>query len=144
MIEPGSQTMYANINMIIPALAIENLTGMAYADYMQQEVFTPLGMVNARVDAADLDIPHRVTGYTMDTDEIKPIAPCRNWLHGAGDIVGTVDDVYCLNKAIKHRLLLKADTWEEILRPWPDQPFSMGCRVTKWHGSILCRVVSRA
>ena len=132
--EPGSHTMYANINMIIPALAIENITGMAYADYIQQEVFTPLGMTTARVDAPGLDIPHRVTGYAWTEEGIRPIAPCLNWLHGAGDIVGTVDDVYCLNKAIKHRLLLKEETWEEILRPWPDQPFSMGCRVTQWHG----------
>jgi CubicO group peptidase (beta-lactamase class C family) len=132
--EPGTKTMYANINMIIPALAIENITGMPYAEYMQKEVFAPLGMTNARVDSPDLVLPHRVAGYEQKDGQAMPVAPCLNWMHGAGDIIGTVDDVYCLNKAIKHRLLLKADTWEEILRPWPDQPFSMGCRITQWHG----------
>ena len=132
--EPGTDTMYANINMIIAALVIENVTGISYAEYMQKEVFEPLGMTNARVDAPDLYLPHRVTGYEMADGGITPVAPCLNWMHGAGDIIATVDDVYCLNKAIKHRLLLKADTWEEILRPWPDQPFSMGCRITQWHG----------
>lgn len=132
--EPGAKTMYANINMILAALAIENVAGIPYAEYMQKEVFAPLGMVTARVDSPNLVLHHRVTGYTQEDGQIKPVAPCLNWMHGAGDIIATVDDVYCLNKAIKQKLLLKPETWEEILRPWPNQPFSMGCRVTNWHG----------
>lgn len=131
---PGTKTMYANINMILCALAIENITGLTYAEYMQKEVFEPLGMTNARVDSPNLVLPHRVTGYEQKDGQTTPVAPCLNWMHGAGDIIGTVDDVYCLNKAIKHKLLLRSETWDEILQPWPAQPFSMGCRVTQWHG----------
>jgi CubicO group peptidase (beta-lactamase class C family) len=131
---PGTDTMYANINMIIPALAIENITGMPYGEYMQNEVFAPLGMTNARVDSPDLILPHRVTGYAQRDGQTMPVAPCLNWMLGAGDIIATVDDVYCLNKAIKGKLLLRDETWAEILKPWPDHPFSMGCRITHWHG----------
>lgn len=131
---PGTKTMYANINMILCALAIENITGITYAEYMHREVFAPLGMATARVDSPNLVLPHRVTGYALSNGQIQPVAPCLNWMHGAGDIIGTVDDVYCLNKAIKHRLLLRPETWSEILRPFPGHSFSMGCRVTQWHG----------
>ena len=41
--------------------------------------------------------------------------------------------MYCLNKAIKHQLLLKPETWEEILTPSPLNSKGLGCSVTTWH-----------
>lgn len=132
--EPGTRVMYANINMILCALAIENITGMTYEVYIEETVFTPLGM-SARIDRKDLLLPCRVTGYEEKDGQIVPVRSCLDWMHGAGDVIGTVDDVYCLNKAIKHRLLLSKESWEQILTPWPKfNSFGMGCRVTKWHG----------
>jgi CubicO group peptidase (beta-lactamase class C family) len=132
--EPGTQTMYANINMNIGALIIENVTGLPYCIYMQQEVFDPLGVTTAMPDHAGLIVSDRVTGYMEADGKIQPIDRWLHWMHGAGDMIGTVDDVYCLNKAIKHKLLLRPETWEEILKPYPGRSFSMGCRVNDWHG----------
>jgi len=36
--------------------------------------------------------------------KMKCVDRALGWMHGAGDIVGTVNDVYCLNKAIKNKL----------------------------------------
>ncbi len=130
---PGTKSMYANINFIICALIIENVSGMKYAEYMKNEVFAPLGMLSATVDAEDLMIEHRVKGYELTDDKIVPVDRLLNWLLGAGDIVGSADDVYCLNKAIKHRSLLTSDTWDEILTPSPLNSMGMGCTVTQWH-----------
>lgn len=131
---PGTGCKYANINMILCALAIENITGMEYADYMQEAVFQPLGMNRARVDRPGLEVPNRVTGYTQSDGVAIPCGSCLHWMHGAGDIIGTMDDVYCLNRAIKHRLLLAKESWNEILTPSPVCSFGMGCRVNDWHG----------
>ena len=118
--EPATKGMYANINFIIPALIIENVTGMSYSEYMKNEVFLPLGMKTAMVDSENLNIKNRVTGYELNDDkEIIAADRMLNWVLGAADVIGTVDDVYCLNKAIKHKLLLKAETWEQVLTPSP-------------------------
>lgn len=115
---PGTGDMYANINFVICALIIENVSGKSYADYMKQEVFLPLGMLSAVVDQEGLYIKNRVKGYTVLNDNIfKETLKSLNWMFGAGDIVGTVDDVYCLNKAIKNKLLLNEETWKSILTP---------------------------
>ncbi|MBQ4120280.1 MAG: beta-lactamase family protein [Clostridia bacterium] len=132
--EPGTKGMYANINFIIPALIIENVSGMSYTEYMKSEVFEPLGMQTAMVDNENLKVDNRVTGYELTADKkITPIDRILNWAYGAGDIIGTVQDVYCLNKAIKHRLLLKAETWEEVLTPSQLNSMGMGCTVSTWH-----------
>lgn len=131
---PGTEGMYANVNFIVIALIIENVSGMKYPDYMKKEVFEPLGMVTAKIDEENTSVAGRVKGYEVYDGRIQPVDRDQNWMFGAGDIIGTVDDVYCLNKAIKHKLLLKPETWEEVLTPSELNCMGMGCCVTDWHG----------
>jgi len=130
---PGTAAMYANINFVLCALIIENVTGMGYAQYMQKEVFEPLGMKTAVIDHKDAEITNFVKGYEYDNGFI-PVPKSYDWAFGAGDAVATVDDVYCLNKAIKNRLLLSEETWQQVLTPSPLNRMGMGCTVTRWHG----------
>ena len=134
--EPATAAMYANVNMIIPALIIENVTGISYEDYMKKEVFEPLGMKTAVIDNENRYIENRTKCYDLIDGEICEIQKSHNWLLGAGDIVGTVDDVYCLNKAIKHKLLVSEKTWNEILTPSPLNSMGMGCTVIEWYGKL--------
>jgi len=131
---PGTSAQYANVNYVLCALIIENVSGMPYADYMKKEVFDPLGMTSALVDHEGMDLPDRVQGYDWDGTSLHPVAPCHSWLFGAGDIVGTVSDVYCLHDAVKYRKLLKPETWEEVLTPSPLNGMGMGCTLSLWHG----------
>lgn len=132
--EPGTDGKYENINFILCALIIENVSGIDYATYMKNAVFTPMGMSTAVVDNEHMKIRNRVTGYELIDGMPTEVAKSHSWMFGAGDIVGTVDDVYCLNKAIKNRLLLKKETWQEILTPSPLNKMGMGCTITQWHG----------
>lgn len=131
---PGTDAKYANINFVLCALIIENVSGKNYAEYMKKEVFEPLGMTSAVIDNENLMIPNRVKGYELLNNELAEVNKSHNWMLGAGDIVATVDDVYCLNKAIKKQLLLRKDTWEALLTPSPINCMGMGCTVTAWHG----------
>ena len=133
--DPGTGGWYANVNIMTPALIIERVTGRDFADYMRDEVFAPMGMTSTLVDEPGKDVPGRVTGYELDDKgEMVPIAPIYGWMKGAGDFIGTVDDVYCLNRAIKNRTILRPETWEMALTPDPHSSMGMGCTVTEWHG----------
>lgn len=136
---PGTNERYSNAGYILCALIIENVSGLLYADYMRQRVFTPLGMKTAVVDHEALEIPHRVQGHALNDGQVIPVPKCHDWALGAGDILGTLDDVYCLNKAIKHRLLLSAESWEEILTPSPLNQKGLGCTVTQKDGQLTIR-----
>ncbi len=135
--EPGTDAKYANINFTIPALIIENVTGMSYSEYMKKEVFLPLGMQTAVVDSVGLYIPNRVQGYELDENGNKvPVDRKLAYMLGAGDIVGRVDDVYCLNRAIKNRTLLKSETWDKVLTPSPFNQMGFGCTVKTINGRL--------
>jgi CubicO group peptidase (beta-lactamase class C family) len=134
--EPNTNGLYANINFIIPALIIEKVTGQKYADYMAKEVFAPLGMKTAVVDNPTLYIENRVQGYQLKDGVRMPIEKSHDWLLGAGDIVGTVEDVYCLNLAYKNKRLLSEDTWKEIVTPSPINNMGLGNTILNWHGKL--------
>lgn len=47
---PGEKHQYSNANFLILGAMIEELTGMSYAEYMEQQIFKPLGMKYAAAD----------------------------------------------------------------------------------------------
>ena len=134
LFDPGTKDFYANINFVLCALIIENVSGISYADFMSQNIFAPLGMKTAVVDDETKLIPNRVTGYRLERLQLTPIPKCYDWMFGAGDIVGTVEDVYGLNRAIKYRLILSPEAWEQVLTPNPLNSMGKGCTITQWHG----------
>lgn len=133
--EPNTNALYASINYEIPALIIENVSGKSYADYMKTEVFEPLGMKNAMIDSPELDIK-RVQGYGLENGKRVRVNKAFEWLMGGGDVVGTIDDVYCLNTAYKHKKLLSEKTWQEIVTPSPLNNMGLGNTILNWHGKL--------
>lgn len=133
--EPGTGGWYASVNIMTPALIIERLTGRDFAEYMKNEVFLPMGMTSVQIDEPGKVVPGRVTGYELDEKgAMIPVTPHYDWLKGAGDMIGTVDDVYCLNRAIKNRTILRPETWETVLTADSASGYGMGCSVMEWHG----------
>ncbi len=135
--DPGAGDRYSNIGYFVSALIIENISGLSYPEYMQKFVFAPLGMKTAQIDHPGLVIPNRVQGYRLDeNDQVTPCEKSYNWMLGGGDMIGTADDVYALNRAVKQKLLLKPETWEQVLTPSPINNKGFGCTVTQWHGKF--------
>ena len=132
--QPGTGDRYANINFNITALIIENVSGMPYAEYMEKEVFAPLGMKSAFVYDGERQIANLAQGYDLKDGKRIPVKISTDWMFGAGDIIGTVEDVYCLNKAIKNKLFLSEKTWKEVLTPNPLNNMGFGCMIIVWHG----------
>lgn len=134
-IAPGKEFKYQNINFICAALIIENVSGIEYSEYMRKEIFDPLEMKTAVIDRKGLEIPNRVQGYDFDGNIFYPVKKSTRWMFGAGDIVGTADDLYKLNIAIKKRRILKDSTWDTVLSPFSvSGAFGIGCMVFDWHG----------
>lgn len=47
---PGTYFAYSNTNYMLLAVIIERLSGMSYAQFIQDQIFTPLGMKNSYVE----------------------------------------------------------------------------------------------
>jgi CubicO group peptidase (beta-lactamase class C family) len=78
--EPGAKWNYSNSGYVLLGYLIEKVTGGTYAHFLQENVFTPLGMKDSGYDSNATIIPHRAQGY----------APSKNGIVNAGFIDMTV------------------------------------------------------
>lgn len=62
----GSEFRYSNTGFCLLALVVEKVSGQPYASFVEQEIFTPLEMLNSRVFEPGKDIPERAFGYALD------------------------------------------------------------------------------
>jgi D-alanyl-D-alanine carboxypeptidase len=64
---PGTHYRYSNTAYCLLGMLIEKLSAGTYPDFLQQQIFAPLGIRDASVFNINQHIPNRVTGY----DETK-------------------------------------------------------------------------
>ena len=91
---PGETWLYANANYVLAGLVVERASGLSYGDYVQQEIFTPLGMTHssANTDPAGSDVladGHRFWfGFPLATDPTR-----RDATLAAGYLISTTEDL---------------------------------------------------
>jgi len=109
--EPGQKWSYANTNYWLLARVIEKVGGLTYAQYMQERIFTPLGMTSTRSALPSQVFIGRAAGYRLvdghleNRDAIQPHTG-----RGLGDIASTVADMARWEQEQRQPRLLKPET----------------------------------
>ena len=61
--EPGTKFSYSNSGYVVLGYLLEKVSGETYGEYLQKNVFTPLGMLDTGMDNTALILPMRAQGY---------------------------------------------------------------------------------
>lgn len=133
---PNEGSKYANVNYVTMALIIEEVTGKTYKEYMEEEVFKPLGMATALIDYKGMPLDNRVKGYDIVDGALKEVDKSYDYMFGAGDVVGTLDDLYRVNLAIKNKTFLSENAWKQVLLKSEVNGMGLGCNILNWYGKI--------
>jgi CubicO group peptidase (beta-lactamase class C family) len=64
----GTHYRYSNTAYCLLGLLIEKISGKSYSDFLQQDIFGPLGIKGAAVFQINLPIFYRVTGYEFSKE----------------------------------------------------------------------------
>ncbi len=93
--DPGEKFKYNNSGYILLGLIIELTSGMSYADYLQKEFFTPLGMKNSSYGDPGRVIKNRASGYSSgENGEFQNAAYLSmSQPYAAGSILSTTNDL---------------------------------------------------
>ncbi|MBT2766418.1 serine hydrolase [Stenotrophomonas sp. ISL-67] len=87
---------YDNILYAVAQQVIEHVSGQSYADFLQQHIFTPVGMAGTRFNADHLKPGDKAaTGHAkFDFTELRTVAPL-TWSNnaGAGGVYSSVHDM---------------------------------------------------
>lgn len=145
---PGEKMMYSGTGYNLLACIIEKISGKPYKEYMEEEVFKPVGMTHTHVDNAPRTarhIPGLAYGFVY-SDSLKMYVRADrqevDWttylsgITGEGMIITTAEDLLKWDRCLKNSCLLKSRTQLEMLSPQAENPllkvdFGYGMRVGK-------------
>jgi CubicO group peptidase (beta-lactamase class C family) len=68
---PGTSWEYSNFGYVTLGILIHRVTGEFYGDFLQQQIFQPLGMQSARIISEADIVPNRSAGYRLEKGELK-------------------------------------------------------------------------
>ena len=115
--EPGTRWRYNNSGYILLGAIVEKVSGKKYADFVQERMFTPLGMADTRYDVTDQVIPRRAAGYGRAGDRIVNAQYLSmTQPYAAGALMSTVDDLAKWDAALTAGRVINADSLAKMFR----------------------------
>ncbi len=107
--EPGTKWQYSNTGYVIAGVIVEKVARMPFFQFLQQNIFKPLGMTSViDVDQGRLteSDPIGYVRYALGPLRVAP-KEGKGWLFAAGQLAMTPEDLAKWNISIMERKLLK-------------------------------------
>ena len=117
--KPGEKFAYSNSGYFVLGYIIEKVTGKTYEQNLQDQIFTPLNMVNTGFDHHETILKNRATGYEKsgkgfkNADYLDMSIP-----FSAGSLYATVEDLFLWDQALYTEKLLSAKYLEIMFKPY--------------------------
>lgn len=118
---PDTQYRYSNTGYVLLALVVEQVSGIAYADFLQQRIFEPLGMDHTMLYGMGKAIPARAMGYARNEvgDIVLADQGSCTATKGDGCIYTSVRDYDRWHRALSQQSGM-APALEQVYVPIPD------------------------
>ena len=113
---PGTKWNYNNSGFFLLGYIIEKVTGKTYADYLQENIFTPAGMTSTCYGSDSKIIKNRAYGYQQGGEGVVNSDYCSmTQPYSAGSIMSTVGDLFKWHQALYAGKLVKKETLEKAV-----------------------------
>ena len=144
--DPGTKWQYSNTNYVIAGLIIEKVSGQSLLAFLQEKVFTPLGI--GRVENIDL---HRLgetdaTGYMRYALGPPRVAPKEGpgWLFAAGELAMPAAELAKWDLGLLAHRLLKPMSQKEMetevkLKDGRSTGYALGLQIGVMNGHRVVR-----
>jgi CubicO group peptidase (beta-lactamase class C family) len=115
---PGEAQVYNNSAFWLLGLVVEKASGMTYEDYVERNIFAPLGMTRSMYCNSNENVPRRAHGYGVRDGVIRR-APqnVHTWPFAAGSICSTAGDLVTWLKALHGGKVLSPVSYAEMIAP---------------------------
>jgi CubicO group peptidase (beta-lactamase class C family) len=136
--QPGEQYAYSNFGYCLLAYIIEQVSGQSYADFLNQAIFTPLGMHNTGYHgnssgaASVYSDSATTTAYSFGDKVIS---------EGGGNLYSSTEDLYLWDQALYTDRLLPRAKLDQMLTPFVRQSDVPGFGYG--YGWLVTRILGR-
>jgi CubicO group peptidase (beta-lactamase class C family) len=132
--QPGEKWNYSNSGYVLLGYFIEKISGQSYSEFVQQNIFTPLGMKDSGYDSNSTVIVHRAAGYAPGAN--GPVNA--GFIHmtipfSAGSLYSTTEDLLRWEQGLFGGKLLSPASLAKMTTPFK-QDYALGLAVSTNHG----------
>jgi len=118
--EPGSKFNYSNSGYFLLGYLIDKISGETYPQFVKENIFTPLGMMDSGYDVNAQVLMHRAAGYTPtakgeieNTGYIDMTIP-----YSAGALYSTTHDLLKWERGLYSGKVLQAGSLKKMTTPF--------------------------
>lgn len=117
--EPGARWSYCNTGYVMLGAIIEKVSGRSYGEFVNENIFRPLGMTRSGYDHTEVIVPRRVAGYQrgklgfVNAPYLSMTQP-----YAAGSLLSSVDDLAAWNDALLGGRVLKKESLRRAFTPF--------------------------
>jgi CubicO group peptidase (beta-lactamase class C family) len=144
--DPGTKWQYSNTNYVIAGVIVEKVSGKPLLEFLEERMFSPLGMHG--VDNIDLhQLPQTdATGYMRYALGPPRVAPKEGpgWLFAAGELAMAASELAKWDMGMLSRRLLKPQSFKQMqtevkLKDGSGTGYGLGLQVGKISGHRVIR-----
>ena len=114
--DPGEEWRYNNSGYILLGDIIEKVSGKSYEDFVEQNIFKPLGMDNSYYGHKNEIIKNRASGYQTRDGFVNASYLSMSLPYAAGSLMSTVEDLYKWQKGLNSNALIKKETLQKAFQ----------------------------
>ncbi|HEX3085399.1 MAG TPA: serine hydrolase domain-containing protein [Pyrinomonadaceae bacterium] len=139
--DPGTKWQYSNTNYVIAGVIVEKVARMPLLQFLQQRVFTPLGIKSTfDTDAGPLT-ENDPRGYLRFA--LGPLRPApkegKGWMFAAGELAMTAEDLAKWDVSVINQTVMKPASYREmqtdvLLKNGLDTHYGLGVDVNSQSG----------
>jgi serine beta-lactamase-like protein LACTB len=137
---PGSKFSYSSYGYNLLSAVIESASGEPFLSYMQQHVFTPMGLVHTAADQNTQIIEQRSRFYELAKDGHQENAPYvdNSYKWAGGGFLSTAEDLVRFGSMVMQPGFLKAESLKTMFTPQKTKtgesiPYGVGWFIHKSH-----------
>lgn len=119
--QPGERFEYGNSGYVLLGFIIEKVSGKSYEDFLRENIFEPLKMMNTGYDDPRLVLKHRAEGYIWDGNHFTHAAYIdMSNSYASGGLYSTAEDLYLFDQALYTEKLLTKKSLDTLFTPFQD------------------------
>ena len=136
---PNQRYFYNNTNYELLASIIESVSGKSFEEFLEDNIFEPLKMENSFLYSKEsFESNDAATGYK---NKRRPYSPFfLDGVHGDKGLYSTVGDLFKLDQALRHGVLLsestRIDAYTNRSKHYR-KPYGLGWRIEEYHGKKI-------
>lgn len=125
---PGTKFEYSNTGYALLASIIEKQSGVSFRDFLEREIFKPLGMTRSTVFSRRLEkrkIDNYAYGYGKNKEnkfvlpdedpDVRGFVYALDGIQGDGTVNASIDDLFIWDRALYTEKLISKAEWEASL-----------------------------